>query len=344
MAMYQQLLKPLLFLWPPETAHHLALTLLEFALKVPGLSQGIQKIFSVPKARPLMVAGLRFSNPVGLAAGFDKNGKHIHALASLGFGFIEVGTVTPRAQNGNPKPRLFRLPADKALINRMGFNNDGLDALIRQLQKPRPSGLVIGGNIGKNKDTPNHNAIEDYTAGFQALFPWVDYFAVNVSSPNTPNLRELQDKEPLTRLLLALQQLNSSRPNRKPIFLKIAPDLSREQLNDIAEIARLTAIDGIIATNTTIARSGLRTSAESLERMGPGGLSGAPLRARSTEIIESLRKQLPPPFVIIGVGGVDGPRTAQEKLDAGADLVQLYTGFVYEGPGIVKRILATLRW
>jgi len=342
MGMYQQILKPLLFLLPPETAHRLALSLLDAAVSVPLMEQWIRKAFRAPQVQPRTVAGLEFRNPIGLAAGFDKNGRHIRALAALGFGFIEVGTVTPRPQSGNPKPRLFRLPADKALINRMGFNNDGLEALVRQLQQSRPEGLIVGGNIGKNKDTPNDKAIADYTTCFEALFPWVDYFAVNVSSPNTPNLRELQDKEPLTRLLLAIQHHNDEKPVRKPIFLKIAPDLSREQLDDIADIARLTRIDGIIATNTTISREALHTSTSIYSQIGSGGLSGTPLRLRSTEVIAYLRKQLPPPFVIIGVGGIDGPHSAQEKLDAGADLLQLYTGFIYEGPGIVRRILSSI--
>jgi len=340
--MYQQLLKPLLFLLPPETAHRLALSLLEFGLLMPGFERMIQKIFTAPVLPPVSVAGLLFRNPVGLAAGFDKNGRHIRSLAALGFGFIEVGTVTPKPQSGNPKPRLFRLPADQALINRMGFNNDGLEALVQRLRQPRPPGLIVGGNIGKNKDTPNEKAIDDYTACFEALYPWVDYFAVNVSSPNTPNLRELQDKEPLTQLLLAIQAINANKPGRKPVFLKIAPDLTREQLNDIADIARLTGIDGIIATNTTVDRASLHTSSADLNRIGAGGLSGVPLRQRSTALIDYLRKQLPKPFVLIGVGGIDGPQAAQEKLDAGADLIQLYTGFVYEGPGIVSRILSSI--
>jgi dihydroorotate dehydrogenase len=337
--MYRFLLKPLLFLLPPERAHGVALGALEALLRIPGGEALLRKIYASPgHVQPKTVAGLEFPNPVGLAAGFDKNGRHIRAMAVLGFGFIEVGTVTPRPQAGNPRPRLFRLPADRALINRMGFNNDGLDALVRQLEKPRPAGLLIGGNIGKNKDTPNERAADDYVQCFEALFPHVDYFAVNVSSPNTPNLRELQDKEPLTRLLQTLQQLNSAQAAPKPVFLKIAPDLSDAQLDDIVAIAKETGLAGLIATNTTISREGLRTPPAMLERIGAGGLSGAPVRSRSTEIVRYLRAQLPPPFAIIAVGGINGPEAAKEKLDAGADLVQLYTGFVFEGPGVVSRI------
>lgn len=339
--MYRYLLKPIFFLLPPEKAHHFALALFEALLCIPGFAA----LFRPARPRgskPVYAAGLQFPNPIGLAAGFDKNGRHIRAMAALGFGFIEVGTVTPKPQQGNPRPRLFRLPADKALINRMGFNNEGLEALVERLKQPRPQGLIIGGNIGKNKDTPNDNAADDYAACFSALFPWVDYFAVNVSSPNTPNLRELQDKEPLTRLLSGLQALNAAQAAPKPVFLKIAPDLTDSQLDDIVAIAKDTGIAGIIATNTTIAREGLRTPPAGLERIGAGGLSGQPLRQRSTGIIRYLRAQLPPPFVIIGAGGVCSAASALEKLEAGADLAQLYTGFIYEGPGVVRRILKGL--
>ncbi len=341
--MYRYFLKPLFFLLPPEKAHHLALTLLEWTLRLPLLSKWLRQFFR-PQApvSGVALAGLFFPNRIGLAAGFDKNGRHINALAALGFGFIEVGTVTPRPQAGNPRPRLFRLPTDEALINRMGFNNDGLEALVAQLKKPRPQGLIVGGNIGKNKDTPNEQALEDYLTCFDALFPWVDYFAVNVSSPNTPNLRQLQDKEPLTQLLIALQKRNNTHPKPKPILLKIAPDLSDAQMDDIVDIARRTGLSGIIATNTTVSRQGLQASPDTLERIGAGGLSGQPLRERATAVIQRLRAQLPPPFLLIGVGGIDSAAAVQEKLDAGADLVQLYTGLVYQGPGIVRAILNRL--
>lgn len=287
--------------------------------------------------------GLEFPNPVGLAAGFDKDGKHIAGMACLGFGFIEVGTVTPVPQAGNPQPRLFRLPADRALINRMGFNNEGLEGLAGRLKKWRekglPQGILIGGNIGKNKNTPNEEAERDYLLCFETLFPWVDYFVVNVSSPNTPNLRALQEKEPLTRLLSLLQEKNNSQAQPKPILLKIAPDLTDEQLSDVAEIIRTTGLAGVIATNTTISRANLATPDGSLEDIGAGGLSGAPLRERSTAVIRMLREKLGPQIVIIGVGGIDSPDSAIEKMEAGADLVQVYSGLVYEGPGLVRRIL-----
>jgi dihydroorotate dehydrogenase len=333
MNLYHLFLKPLLFLLPPEKAHALALTLLE----LPGMTS----LFRQPASRntPVTTAGLTFPNRVGLAAGFDKNGRHIQALATLGFGFIEVGTVTPKAQPGNPQPRLFRLPKDEALINRLGFNNDGLDALIKQLQQQRPAGLIIGGNIGKNKDTPIEAATDDYLRCFEALYPYVDYFTVNVSSPNTPNLRALQDKEPLTLLLSAIHRLNHVYPSPKPVFLKIAPDLSLSQLDDIVDIAITTQLAGIIATNTTIQRTALRTPPDVLADIGAGGLSGPPLRTQATDIIRYLRQKLPPPFTIIGVGGINSAPAALEKLEAGADLIQLYTGFVYEGPAIVTRIL-----
>ena len=287
--------------------------------------------------------GLEFPNAVGLAAGFDKNGEHIEGLACLGFGFIEVGTVTPVAQPGNPRPRVFRLPADRALINRMGFNNAGLDALVLRLrnlrEKNRLQGVLIGGNIGKNKNTPNEEAENDYLKCFEALFPWVDYFVVNVSSPNTPNLRALQEKEPLTKLLSLLQEKNKAKSQPKPILLKIAPDLTEEQIIDVAGIVRDTELAGVIATNTTISRAGLKTPESILERMGAGGLSGEPLQQRSTEVIWMLREKLGPGVVIIGVGGIHSAESAMEKMRAGADLVQVYSGLVYEGPGLVKRIL-----
>lgn len=289
------------------------------------------------------VLGLNFPNPVGLAAGFDKDGKHIPGLACLGFGFIEVGTVTPLAQEGNPKPRLFRLPKDKALINRMGFNNEGLDALAENLKKLREkdalNGVLIGGNIGKNKVTPNETAVNDYLICFDKLFPWVDYFVVNVSSPNTPGLRELQEKEPLTDLLNQLQAKNRAQHSPKPILLKIAPDLTDSQLDDIADIVRATGLAGVIATNTTISRAGLKTPENEISTIGMGGLSGAPVRERATVVIRYLREKLGNDVTIIGVGGIDSAQSAQEKLSAGADLVQVYTGLIYEGPGLVKRIL-----
>ncbi|MFN0014812.1 MAG: quinone-dependent dihydroorotate dehydrogenase [Saprospiraceae bacterium] len=342
-----QFLKPLLFLIPPEMAHRITTALLDRAANIPLLRDLLRQRYCFSKKTlERQVLGLHFPNPVGLAAGFDKNGEHIPGMACLGFGFIEVGTVTPRPQAGNPLPRLFRLPADQALINRMGFNNAGLDALVEQLrylrEKGMPDSIIIGGNIGKNKDTPNEQAAADYRCCFEALFPVVDYFVVNVSSPNTPGLRALQEKAPLTRLLQDLQEKNYAQPAPKPLLLKIAPDLTDEQIDDIADIVRDTRLDGIIATNTTIARSGLRTQANTLEAIGAGGLSGAPVRVRSTEVIRYLRQKLGTGPVIIGVGGIDSAAAAREKIDAGADLVQVYSGLVYEGPGLVRKILEEL--
>jgi dihydroorotate dehydrogenase len=341
------ILKPLLFALSPEAAHRITFQLLDFAAAFPPTRWLMRFMFCLPDKRlEKQVMGLNFPNVVGLAAGFDKDGKHIPGLACLGFGFVEMGTVTPVAQTGNPRPRLFRLPKDKALINRMGFNNEGLDALADRLkalrQKGVPNGLIIGGNIGKNKLTPNEDAANDYLITFEKLFPWVDYFVVNVSSPNTPGLRELQEKEPLTRLLNLLQDKNRAQSSPKPILLKIAPDLTESQLDDIADIIRATNLAGVIATNTTISRADLKTPASEVEAMGMGGLSGVPVCARATEVIRYLRQKLGKDVVIIGVGGIDSAATAREKLDAGADLVQVYTGLIYEGPGLVKEILEGL--
>jgi dihydroorotate dehydrogenase len=285
------------------------------------------------------VFGLRFPNPVGLAAGFDKDAKLYHELANFGFGFIEIGTVTPKPQGGNPKPRLFRLKKDKGIINRMGFNNEGVMAAARRLKKNK--GVLIGGNIGKNKTTPNDQAQDDYLICFDALFDVVDYFVVNVSSPNTPNLRDLQEKAPLTKLLNVLQKRNNEKSSRKPILLKIAPDLSNSQLNDIIDIVANTKIDGVIATNTTLSRTGLLSSTELTDQTG--GLSGKPLTKRSTEVISYLHTKSKAAFPIIGVGGIHTPEDVNEKLAAGASLVQLYTGFVYEGPAVVKRMNRSIK-
>jgi dihydroorotate dehydrogenase len=336
--------KPLLFAFSPETAHRLTFLALDLAAAFPPTRWWMRRMFCLPGTHLEKTAmGLRFPNRVGLAAGFDKDGKHIPGLACLGFGFVEVGTVTPKAQDGNPMPRLFRLPADRALINRMGFNNEGLEALAARLRRLRkrgvPGGILIGGNIGKNKNTPNEAAADDYLMCFEVLFPWVDYFTVNVSSPNTPGLRALQEKAPLTALLSKLQEKNRAQAAPKPILLKIAPDLTDTQLDDIVEIVQETGLAGVIATNTTISREGLVEKPETLAAIGAGGLSGAPLRVRATAVIRYLREKLGPGPVIIGVGGIDSPESAREKMDAGADLVQIYSGLVYEGPGLVKRIL-----
>jgi dihydroorotate dehydrogenase len=283
------------------------------------------------------VFGIKFENPVGLAAGFDKDAKLFDELASFGFGFVEIGTVTPLPQEGNPKPRLFRLKEDNALINRMGFNNEGIEAVVARLRR-KTSNIIIGGNIGKNKVTPNENAVADYEICFEKLFPYVDYFAVNVSSPNTPGLRDLQEKEPLTALLNSLQKINNQKEKRKPILLKIAPDLTNEQLDDIIAIVADTKIDGVVATNTTIGRKGLKTNKTKVEAIGNGGLSGKPLKARSIEVIKYLADKSNKAFPIIGVGGIHSAEDALEKIDAGATLVQVYTGFIYEGSALIKRI------
>lgn len=283
------------------------------------------------------VFGLRFPNPIGLAAGFDKDAELIDELASFGFGFIEIGTLTPQPQAGNDKPRLFRLKKDRALINRMGFNNHGVQSAVARLKKRRAK-VIVGGNIGKNKSTPNESALSDYLMSFEALFEYVDYFVVNVSSPNTPNLRALQEREPLQNLLLALQAKNQQKSKPKPILLKIAPDLTNEQLDEIVEVVLFTQIAGVIATNTTIDRQNLQTSTQDLEKIGAGGLSGSPLRKRATEVIRYLKTKSNHAFPVIGVGGIETAEDAHEKLEAGADLVQIYTGFIYEGASIVQRL------
>jgi dihydroorotate dehydrogenase len=331
--MYRYLIKPILFLGDPEWIHYFVFSLIRWIHKIPGVPFLVRAIFQMhhPKLEKELF-GIRFKNPVGLAAGFDKDAKLYRELANFGFGFIEIGTLTPKPQPGNPKKRLFRLPQEKALINRMGFNNQGVSAAIPRLQKNK--NIIIGGNIGKNKITPNEKAVEDYIYCFDALYSYVDYFVVNVSSPNTPNLRELQEKKPLTDLLNTLQKRNQVKKKPKPILLKIAPDLTNDQLLDIIEIVKTTKTDGVIATNTTLGREGL----QSYKRSESGGLSGKPLSNRSTEVIRFLSLKSQKAFPIIGVGGIHKPEDALEKFNAGADLVQLYTGFVYEGPGVVKRI------
>lgn len=333
-----KIIRSILFLFDPEKIHYTVAKLIRITLLIPGMKWIWSKLYRVTDDRlKKTVFGIEFENPVGLAAGFDKNASMYDDLAYCGFGFIEIGTVTPKGQLGNEKPRLFRLKEDSAIINRMGFNNDGVENAVENLKK-RKTKVVIGGNIGKNKVTPNEEATSDYEKSFNALFDHVDYFVVNVSSPNTPNLRALQEKEPLTELLRALQKLNSAKTSRKPILLKIAPDLTNEQLDDIIEIVEDVSLDGIIATNTTISREGLNTSNERIESIGAGGLSGKPVKSRSTEVIKYLSTKSNKAFPIIGVGGIHSAEDALEKIDAGADLVQLYTGFIYEGPKIVKDI------
>ena len=335
--MYKSIIRPFLFKKQPEDAHNFLFRNLKLLDRL-HLNFMLKWMYNYqnPKLEK-EVFGIKFPNPVGLAAGLDKDAEVSDILGAIGFGFVEIGTVTPKAQPGNPKPRLFRLPKDEALINRMGFNNEGVAACVKRL-KNRKSKVIIGGNIGKNKITANEDAISDYEKGFEALFDYVDYFVVNVSSPNTPNLRELQDKKPLTALLNHLMELNAQKEKPKPILLKIAPDLTNEQLDDIVEIVISTKIAGLVATNTTIARSGLSYDKDFVENIGAGGLSGKPVRERSTEVIRYISKKSEGKFPIIGVGGIHSPKDAIEKLEAGASLVQIYTGFIYEGPSLVKQI------
>ena len=331
--MYKSIIRPILFRFDPEKVHHFTFGSISFLNKIPGVSALIRSIYQLnnPKLER-EVFGLKFKNPVGLAAGLDKDAKIYNELDNFGFGFIEIGTITPKPQIGNPKKRLFRLKEDAGIINRMGFNNSGVEVAVQRLKKNK--GVLIGGNIGKNKDTPNENAVEDYKICFHALYDYVDYFVVNVSSPNTPNLRELQDKEPLTQLLRTLQTLNQQKNQPKPILLKIAPDLTDEQLLDIIDIVSETKIAGVIATNTTISRDGLQSE----NKKETGGLSGQPLKHRSTEVIRFLHEKSHGAFPIIGVGGIHSAEDAMEKLNAGASLVQIYTGFIYEGPKLIKAI------
>lgn len=334
--MYKYFLRPIFFLLPPEKAHYFVNDLFNVFLKIPGIRSLTKALFQVenPKLERELF-GLKFPNPVGLAAGFDKQASFYKDFSSLGFGFIEVGTITPKPQDGNPKPRMFRLPKDQGLINRMGFNNGGLEMARKNLEG-RDRNFIIGGNIGKNKVTPNENAVDDYLLCFRGLHDLVDYFVVNVSSPNTPGLRELQDKEPLLKILNALKAENEKIPVPRPILLKIAPDLTGSQLDDIIEIVAESQIDGVIATNTTINREGLKSDKNLLSETG--GLSGKPVRERSTEVIKYLYDKSNGAFPIIGVGGIHSAQDAIEKLKAGASLIQVYTGFIYEGPNLIKSI------
>ena len=345
-----RLLRPLFFLLSPETAHHVAMTFFRVLCSIPFIRGLVRSTFTV--RHPSLVKklfGITFRNRVGPGAGFDKDGVAIRGWAALGLGFIELGTVTPRAQAGNARPRLFRLPTDKALINRMGFNNDGVDVIAKRLKewkekkRERNSQMVIGGNIGKNKVTPNEDAWQDYEICFNALHPYVDFFVVNVSSPNTPGLRALQEKDALHRILTHLQGLNRNYPVQKPILLKIAPDLTPTQVDDVIDLAREIRLDGLVATNTTISREGLHTPATEVEAMGAGGLSGKPLQQRSTEIIQYIHQRTGGTLPIIGSGGIFTAADAREKLAAGAALTEVWTGFIYEGPFIVKKINSGLK-
>jgi len=338
--MYKGLIRPLLFLMNAEQAHHFTFKTLKVLFQIPGVKAITSLFFGSLRGREKEVMGLRFKNPVVLAAGFDKDAKLYNELSAFGFGFIEVGTLTPEPQDGNPKPRLFRIVEDEAVINRMGFNNGGLDAAALRLAKKKTD-IIIGGNIGKNKVTPNDVATSDYIKGVEALHDVVDYFVVNVSSPNTPNLRELQEKEPLKALLKEVKAKNEEL-GAKPLMLKIAPDLTDGQLDDIVGIVNELKLSGIVATNTTISRAGLKASQEKVAAMGAGGLSGKILRERSTEVVRYLRNKLSEDIAIVAVGGIFTGKDAKEKLDAGADLVQVWTGFLYEGPAMVRRMLRSL--
>ncbi len=336
-----RLIKFLLFLLPPEKAHDVALNLIELALRIPVVGSTFKRSFNSGPQRSVDFAGITFPNIVGLAAGFDKDAKRLSLWKALGFGHVEVGTVTPKSQPGNPKPRLFRLVDDRAVINRMGFNNGGVDAMVERLKK-RPEGLIVGGNIGKNKDTPNESAIDDYIICFEKLYPYVDYITVNVSSPNTPGLRDLQTESFLVPLFDKLNTLRSEKAIFKPIFLKIAPDFQLKAVKQLAKIIKKLPIQGIIATNTTISRDRLDVSQKDLEKIGAGGLSGAPLFEASNAILATLSIELGNSMPIIGVGGIFNGFDVAEKLTRGAGLVQVYTGFIYEGPWIVRNILKEL--
>ena len=339
-----KILKPLLFTLSPERAHTLVMSQLSNAVKVPGLTKALSYFWSYQDdSLVTRCMGLEFKNPVGLAAGFDKNGSYVNAMTALGFGFVEVGTVTPLAQPGNEQPRLFRLPLDRALINRMGFNNQGVDILAKHLSETKPSDVIVGGNIGKNKLTPNEEAVQDYLTSFQKLHHLVDYFVVNVSSPNTPGLRNLQEKKPLTAILKSLQLYNQAQQTPKPLLLKISPDLSLSQLDDVIEVVSDQNLDGLIATNTTLSRENLLTDPKRLQQIGQGGLSGAPMHQLACDSIEYVRKHTQEEFTIIGVGGVQHPDDAIRMMDNGANLIQLYTGLIYRGPGLVSEINRAIR-
>jgi dihydroorotate dehydrogenase len=346
-----RIIRTILFLFSPEWVHYFSMNALRLLCAIPGGKNLLAARFAVKKsALQTSLFGFHFSNPVGLGAGFDKNARYLNELEALGFGFVEIGTVTPQPQKGNEKPRLFRLTKDKALINRMGFNNEGVKVVAGRLKEWKETTLmssravnakgllIIGGNIGKNKDTPNDEAWKDYEICFRELFDVVDYFVVNVSSPNTPGLRELQEKESLRKILSHLQTINRNHPSPKPLLLKIAPDLSWPQIDDVVSLAIEIKLDGLVATNTTIDRSGLRTPDSLLTFIGAGGLSGLPLKIRSTEIVRYIHQKTNGRLPIIATGGIFSAADAREKFQAGASLVQVWTGFIYEGPGIVKQI------
>ncbi|WP_028892100.1 quinone-dependent dihydroorotate dehydrogenase [Tenacibaculum sp. 47A_GOM-205m] len=336
--MYKLLIRPIFFLFDPEKIHHFTFSLVKFLSKIPGVPSIFRGMYQVnDKKLERNLFGLTFKNPVGLAAGFDKNAVLYNELANFGFGFVEIGTVTPKGQVGNPKKRLFRLKDDKGIINRMGFNNEGLEEAIEQLKKNKGK-IIIGGNIGKNTNTAPENYTEDYVACFKGLHPYVDYFVLNVSCPNVSSHAKLEDADYLKELITEVQKLNNAEAQQKPILLKIAPDLNNQQLDEIIELVAETKIDGVIASNTSVNRDNLKASKERLQEIGNGGVSGQPVKDRSTRVIKYLADNSNKAFPIIGVGGIHSEKDALEKLKAGADLVQIYTGFIYEGPSLVKRI------
>lgn len=335
---YKSLVRPVLFFFDPETIHHFVIFALKLFFVNPGSNWIVSRLSRYNEKRSgVNIAGIYFPNRVGLAAGFDKNAEIFNELSNFGFGFIEIGTVTPKGQPGNPKPRLFRLPADQGLINRMGFNNHGLEATIKNLKK-RKTKIIIGGNIGKNTSTPNETAVNDYITCFKGLFQFVDYFVVNVSCPNITDLHELQDEVYLNDILEKIMNINKNMPDPKPVFLKISPDLNANQLDSAIRLVLKNKIAGVIATNTSIQRKHLSISENQIKSIGNGGLSGLPVQEQSNEIIRYLRQKAGNQFSIIGVGGIFSAQDAIDKLKAGADLVQVYTGFIYEGPSIVKNI------
>ncbi len=335
--MYKQIIRPILFLFNPETIHHLIIFKLKLLFKIPGVYSLISFIFHT-RTKPVELFGIQFPNKVGLAAGFDKNAELVHELSAFGFGHIEIGTITPKPQTGNPKPRLFRLVKDNALINRMGFNNVGVDQAIIHLKKLKKKNVIIGGNIGKNTSTPNDKAVDDYLLCFEKLYDYVDYFVVNVSCPNISNMHHLQDKDELKKILSQLIVCRENQKKYKPILLKISPDLNTYQIDDTIAIIEELGIDGLVVTNTTVRRDNLMTDVSTIKAIGNGGLSGRPLTQRSTEMIRYISQKTNHRIPIIGVGGIMSDKDAYEKMEAGASLVQIYTGFIYEGPFLVKRI------
>lgn len=335
---YKLVIRPLLFRLQPEQVHHFVASLLKTGFAIPGVATLVKSFTTVNHpALQRNILGLDFKNPVGVAAGFDKEARLYQELGILGFGFVEVGTITPKGQPGNPQPRLFRIPADKGLINRMGFNNPGVEAAIERLKKRKP-GIIVGGNLGKNTRTPNEKAVEDYITLFEKLFDYVDYFVINVSCPNISNLQELQNSESLFEIASGLQKINNIKPKRKPILIKVSPDLNFDQLDDVIDIIQKTKIDGVIAVNTTITRDNLKTPKDIIESIGHGGLSGKPISERALEVVRYLKDKSKNAFPVVGVGGIFTPEDALKMLDAGADLIQVYTGFIYEGPFIARRI------